>query len=376
LPDRRLRTGRTGPPLRKRALNVALGIFSTIIGLAGGEALCRAVANDRPPLRFEAFADRMEDGSVMQAVVTSAVVRDPDLFWRLAPDTTLSTNPWMPGLVANRQGLRESADIPIPKPSGEVRILFLGDSCTFGWGLEEADGLVARVEATLRSRFPRRPIQCINAGVPAYTAFQGWRYLIGEGLAYQPDLVVVTFGNNESISWDGRSDFEHHAAWQASLPPAGLRWSALARLAWQAAASPLPAAEARRPRLTPEEFRLALERIAKASAAAGADLLYISWPVRENLEPHRSASDRHPLQRVIAEIGAHPPTPRLEILDLVPVAQGLATHQALSVLYLDQIHATAFANRAYGRAVADQLAGWIRDHPSPTGEPAADDSPE
>ena len=362
-------------PARRLAAHLALGLLALAAGLGAGELLCRWAPVERPPLRFEGFGGRMGEHSVMREVVSSAVIPDPDLFWRLAPGTTLSPNPWMPGLVANRQGLRETAEVPLERPASELRILFLGDSCTFGWGLREQESLVAQVEAALRARLPDRPIQCINAGVPAYTAFQGWRYLVTEGLAFAPELVVVTFGNNESISWDDRSDLEHWAAWQATRPPAGLQWSALARLLFRAlATAPGKAAGGPpRPRLLPAEFRDVLGRIAGASTHAGADVLYLSWPVRENLEPHRTADDRHPLQQVIAGLAAGPAPRGLATLDLVPLAHRLADRHPLPELYVDGIHGTALANREYARAVADRIAGWVtttRPDLPPAGAPA------
>lgn len=342
--------------------NLTVALVSLMVGLGGGEIVCRLAPPAPPPLRFAGLAGRMDEDPIQREVVLAAMRSDPDLFWGLKPGTTLSANPWLPGLVANAQGLRETSVIPRSKPASEVRILFLGDSCTFGWGVRAEDSLVSRVEAEMRSRLPGRAIKCINAGVPAYTAFQGWRYLVTRGLAFEPDLVVATFGNNESISWDGRSDLEHYAAAMKRLPPPVLRGSALALRAWTAIApkpTPVPS-DQRRPRLAPDEFREVLGRIHAAASGAGAGTLFVTWPVRENLEPHRTASDRHPLQQVILDYTSPDSgLPAASAVDLVPLARSLAARRPLSALYLDAIHGTALANRTFGRDLAEELVRWV-----------------
>src|SRR5215470_5660402 len=59
----------------------------------------------------------------------------------------------------NSLGLR-GAEIP-PREAGELRILVLGDSITFGDYVDEDETYPAVLERRLRSVFPRRPIRVI-----------------------------------------------------------------------------------------------------------------------------------------------------------------------------------------------------------------------
>ncbi len=68
------------------------------------------------------------------------------------------------------------------------------------------------------------------------------------------------------------------------------------------------------------------------------------------------------------DTGADPADHLPVTLDLVPLAHRLAARHSFAELYLDSIHATALANRAYAAAVADRLEEWLRARSSPTSE--------
>lgn len=94
----------------------------------------------------------------------------------------------------NEQGLR---DRPIAKKAtGEYRILALGDSVTFGWGVDQDKTFAARLESFLPSRL-HRPVRVINSGVGGYNTVQEVVYFMREGLTLQPDLVILTYVEND-----------------------------------------------------------------------------------------------------------------------------------------------------------------------------------
>ncbi len=94
----------------------------------------------------------------------------------------------------NERGLR---DRPIlPKATREYRILALGDSVTFGWGVDQDKTFAARLESLLPGRL-HRPVRVINSGVGGYNTVQEVTYFKQEGLALQPDLVMLTYVNND-----------------------------------------------------------------------------------------------------------------------------------------------------------------------------------
>lgn|SRR6185437_12417305 len=94
----------------------------------------------------------------------------------------------------NERGLR---DRPIlPKAEGEYRILALGDSVTFGLGVDQDKTFVARLEQLLLGRL-QRPMRVINSGVGAYNTVQELTYFTQEGINLQPDLVLLTYVPND-----------------------------------------------------------------------------------------------------------------------------------------------------------------------------------
>ena len=94
----------------------------------------------------------------------------------------------------NERGLR---DRPIlPKAEGEYRILALGDSVTFGWGVPQNQIFAFRLEQLLQGRL-KRPVRVINSGVGGYNTVQELTYFKQEGIAFQPDLVMLTYVQND-----------------------------------------------------------------------------------------------------------------------------------------------------------------------------------
>ena len=102
------------------------------------------------------FADIAERVNAVPAGELFA--NDPELFWRFRPglERPDATGPLF-GILSNRPGAaRGPRDPRRQKSEGEIRILFLGDSCTFGEYLSHAESFVQGVEDSLRSGFPRR----------------------------------------------------------------------------------------------------------------------------------------------------------------------------------------------------------------------------
>ena len=82
------------------------------------------------------------------------------------------------------------------KRSQNYRILYLGDSVTFGFMIEnDRDTLPYKIEKILKDR--NINVETINAGVCGYAPSQEYDYLIKEGIKYQPDLVIVSVVLND-----------------------------------------------------------------------------------------------------------------------------------------------------------------------------------
>jgi lysophospholipase L1-like esterase len=125
--------------------------------------------------------------------------RDPARFWRLRSYANSDLNPESRDTqLINSMGLRDD-EFPAQKAPGELRVIVMGDSCTFGDGVANWESYANVLEETLGTALPGRKVQVINAGVPGYTSYQVRTYLERELLKYRPDLVVVYVGFNDNV---------------------------------------------------------------------------------------------------------------------------------------------------------------------------------
>lgn len=124
---------------------------------------------------------------------------DPYLFWRLKPLANTELDPDNPATHRiNSMGFRSEEFNPAKEPN-ELRIITMGDSCTFGDGVANWETFTKVLLDRLVAQNPGRKITAINAGVPGYTSYQVLTYLEQELLKLQPDLVTVYVGFNDNI---------------------------------------------------------------------------------------------------------------------------------------------------------------------------------
>jgi lysophospholipase L1-like esterase len=128
--------------------------------------------------------------------------------------------PWLyglrPGAVArpeggpryaiNALGFRDH-ERSLRKPEGAFRVLAVGDSVTFGWGVEVEEAWPLRLEQRLRRDLPGAEV--LNLGVGGYNPYTESALLRERGLAFEPDLVLVQFCINDLS--DPTIHFDNHA---------------------------------------------------------------------------------------------------------------------------------------------------------------------
>lgn len=111
---------------------------------------------------------------------------DPVYGWSLAPGArSVSKATGRPVTYAvNSHGLR-GPEIAYAKPVGTSRIVLLGDSHAFGFGVPAAYHFSSLLEGYLPGT------QVVNMGVNGYGIAQELLYLTREGFKYHPDLVIA-----------------------------------------------------------------------------------------------------------------------------------------------------------------------------------------
>jgi len=95
----------------------------------------------------------------------------------------------------NRQGMRCDHDVEHAKPAGRRRIVSLGDSYTIGYEVAATETFSSVLEARLRAA--GLDVEVLNCGVSGFSNAEECLYLERELLDYSPDLVLVSFFDND-----------------------------------------------------------------------------------------------------------------------------------------------------------------------------------
>lgn len=99
----------------------------------------------------------------------------------------------------NAHGLR-GGEVPGPPDPARPRILGLGDSVTFGQGVEDSETFLAVAEGELTRG--GRSVELLNGGVPKRDLAQEIRWLEDEGMRLRPALVLQCFYVNDLLQTD------------------------------------------------------------------------------------------------------------------------------------------------------------------------------
>ena len=118
----------------------------------------------------------------------------PTLYWRNKPNqdafTTVNRRPFH----VNSKGTRGS-EFTKEKTPNTIRIITLGDSTTFGWGMADDQTWPAKLEEYLQAEIKGKDIEVINAGVNSWSYAQMFVYFRDYALEYDPDFVILAEAN-------------------------------------------------------------------------------------------------------------------------------------------------------------------------------------
>lgn len=99
-------------------------------------------------------------------------------------------------IAINSHGFRDP-ERPLPKPADTVRIIGLGDSQMFGWGVEREETFLAVLEQRLARRFDERAFEAWNLAVPGYNAVQEAETFAETARRLDPDVVIINWVAND-----------------------------------------------------------------------------------------------------------------------------------------------------------------------------------
>lgn len=121
---------------------------------------------------------------------------EPRMGYTLRPEAPVRA--WRDEFVTNELGYRTG---PVAKEPGTFRVLFVGDSWTFGMGVEEAASYPKVFERLAASRAGAdRPVEAWTLALPGYNTLNELAALWFFFDRLQPDLVVIAPTRNDNHS--------------------------------------------------------------------------------------------------------------------------------------------------------------------------------
>jgi lysophospholipase L1-like esterase len=276
-----------------------------------------------------------------------------EVYWVEPPSQRLEAHPHKETggsfrVTTDPNGLRAPVH-PEEKPAGTTRVMTLGCSTTFGWGVDDDATYPARLEAALKEE--GRPVEVINGGQPGHTSFQGL-WLWDEALhRYKPDVVLFGYivQDSRTVAYSDRS--------QAALQKNAdfLKRNVLYRLqsyvalralldGWRIEAKEAPGGEGGQYRVPPEEYVENIRAFKSRADEAGARFVLFGFPLeregytKEHRRILRSAAD-------VLEVPLYDPQPEFERL----------TAQETLYFPQDRGHANAAGLDRIARGVAEFL---------------------
>jgi hypothetical protein len=185
---------------RRAVLRLTLAIGATVVALLVAEGMVRLVhylREDRRPLDVQLASFRAQATSSMHDLDLGDIVqpsRDPGIVYELRPNVRgqFVGHP----LLINSQGLHDY-EYSRRKEAGTFRIVGVGDSSLFGWGVRFEDSSLKVLERRLNEKGRAQKVEVIDFAVPGYNTAMEAETFVTKCLEYAPDLVILNFNTND-----------------------------------------------------------------------------------------------------------------------------------------------------------------------------------
>jgi lysophospholipase L1-like esterase len=214
-----------GAPRAKAALLVCASIAATLLLLEIGIRLVYALvpgatpqeqlsrADRTMPPRVGAAPCRIHEGVSQGAFYRRSRVRE--MIFELKPDVDTCWDHYGIHVKTSSAGFRSNREHVKPKPPGTLRILGLGDSFTFGYGVEYEQTWGHLLEQRLSARL-NRPVEFINTGVGGFNTVNEVALLEDRGLDFDPDLIILFWCGNDVGAPQFLLEPKSYASWRSS----------------------------------------------------------------------------------------------------------------------------------------------------------------
>ncbi len=320
--------------------NLVALLLSAVLMAALFEVVCRTVLNTGTQYHLEMWK---------YAVGLKRISANPDIGHEHVPGGRARLMD--ADVVINSRGLRDR-EVDAAKPAGTTRILMLGDSIVFGWGVRQDETLPVYLERDLKAA-GQEQVQVINTGVGNYNTAMEVAYFLEHGVSYTPDIVVLNYFINDAEPTPVYSDVPWLARHLYSYAVLGGAWDGFKRRIsgeeqdWRSYYAGLYAAGA------PgwDKSQASIARLAAYCREHGIRLIMSNIPELRELKDY-------PFKDVQAKLEALASANGIEYVDLLPAVQA-EDPKSLWVTVPDP-----HPNKLAQELLAERLAGYLADHPS------------
>ncbi|HIJ66328.1 MAG TPA: SGNH/GDSL hydrolase family protein [Candidatus Hydrogenedentes bacterium] len=181
----------------KRFVNCALVVVSVAFALLLAELGFRVAAYRNDLDRLGALAQTVAMPAPGEDVTLGRIIRlskNPRIVYELIPNLSVTFRDQP--VAINADGFRGDI-VPVAKRPDAIRIVGIGDSVMFGWGVKDEEVCLSVLADMLNSGYPEHSWEIVNMAVPGYNTAMEVATLKEKGLAYRPDFVIISFTEND-----------------------------------------------------------------------------------------------------------------------------------------------------------------------------------
>ena len=130
---------------------------------------------------------------------TPFALDDPRFLYRNEPEMAgyhTAPGEFAYSFTVNSFGFRGQEVAAKPSP-GVLRVLCVGDSFTWGTGVEDDETYPAQLAGILSADLKGQEVEVINAGVMSWGVSQYYRWILEEGFDLEPDVIVIAMFHDD-----------------------------------------------------------------------------------------------------------------------------------------------------------------------------------
>jgi lysophospholipase L1-like esterase len=179
---------------------VLLSIILTLILILGILVICLFRAERMRTVSYT--INNMRTQNFTEKEMLHVLVRNGSVFYHynmpnVSYGFSIKNSNYIPTKIKiNSQGLRDR-EYAIEKPNNTLRIISLGDSFTFGLGVENEKAYPDIAEEILNNNSKSKYYEVLNMGVCGHSTMEETELLKARGLRFSPDIVTIGYYTND-----------------------------------------------------------------------------------------------------------------------------------------------------------------------------------